>query len=521
MSEIVMPRKLSMSWEPSANRWKKEFDKKIYRVTCKQLGLPRSQWTQKHSQEPANSWWEQKAQSLGVAKIANHPHAADLHEIRRRMQLAKKRGLPKAIACLQNKFEEIKRLPAHENADIDDIGIRLAGLRAMGIVTSDPLDPITTDVLFGSGSLWAAGTVETVDEGKTLAEWKEAFMDEQKSTQKRGRLTAGRIVVLGSHLNKVIEYFDGIDPLITPSKISPDLIKKYFQEIVKRKCADSTKRDEWACFKQLMRAFTLEDDNFRLPNILAGRQRCFEFQKSQKKAAPFTKAEFQLVFNASDNALKAYLLLMLNCFMTQSDISDLQTQEVDLQKCRICRTRSKKRKKIGNSAMQMHWKLWDITVACLEKVKPDDSNQKNFFLENNQKLVHEHAKGGRTDFIARKFKAVIKTLKRSDALAPDWNKTLKQLRKTGANIIEKSDRHAAALNTLLEHGGSVASKHYTNTGKPKRKLFRATDYLGRIMGLVKQKKLDGKLDGKVGGMGIRPKKVAFYAAKQPPSSFGT
>ena len=106
MSEIVMPRKLSMSWEPSANRWKKEFDKKIFRVTCRQLGLPRSQWTQKHSQEPANSWWEQKAQSLGVAKIANHPHAADLHEIRRRMQLAKKRGLPKAIACLQNKFEE-------------------------------------------------------------------------------------------------------------------------------------------------------------------------------------------------------------------------------------------------------------------------------------------------------------------------------------------------------------------------------------------------------------------------------
>ena len=66
---IPMPRKLSMSWEPSANRWKKEFDKKIYRVTCKQLGLPRSQWTQKHSQKHANSWWEQKAQSLGVADV--------------------------------------------------------------------------------------------------------------------------------------------------------------------------------------------------------------------------------------------------------------------------------------------------------------------------------------------------------------------------------------------------------------------------------------------------------------------
>ena len=520
MSEIVMPRKLSMSWEPSANRWKKEFDKKIFRVTCKQLGLPRSQWTQKHSQDHANSWWELKAQALGVAKIANHPHAAGLHEIRRRMQLAKKRGHSKAIACLQNKFEEIKRLPADEDPDLDDIGIKLAGLRSMGIVTSDPLDPITTDVLFGSGSFWAAGTVETVDEGKTLSEWKEAFLAEQISRQKRGSLTAGRIDFLRSHLNKVIKYFEGIDPLLTPSKITPVLIKKYFQTIANRKCAYSTKRDEWATFKQLMSAFSLEDDDFRLPKILTGRQSSCEFPKSQKKADPFTKDEFHLVLNASDDALRAYLLLMLNCFMTQSDISDLQTQEVDLPKCRICRTRSKKRKKIGNSAIPMHWKLWKITVACLDKVKPDDSNQKNFFLENNQKLVHEHAKGGRTDFIARKFEAVIKTLKKSGALAPEWNKTLKQLRKTGANIIEKSEQHAAALNTLLEHESSVASIHYTNTGKPKKRLFRATNYVGKKMGLV-EKKLDGKLDGKVGGRGIRPKKVPFYAAKQPPSSFGT
>jgi hypothetical protein len=47
-------------WDKSNTRWVKMLDGKRYRITCKELGLPKSDWTKDKSIDLAKKWWLEK-----------------------------------------------------------------------------------------------------------------------------------------------------------------------------------------------------------------------------------------------------------------------------------------------------------------------------------------------------------------------------------------------------------------------------------------------------------------------------
>jgi hypothetical protein len=111
--------------------------------------------------------------------------------------------------------------------------------------------------------------------------------------------------------------------------------------------------------------------------------------------------------------------------------------------------------------------LWDKTLELLKTT----GNTKGlvFLNEDGNSLVRgaigDDGNEDRQNNIRSAYCRVICKLKKKNLLPADWNKTLKQLRKTGANVLEKSKDHAEFYTMFLDHL-AVAKQHYLKSGKP-------------------------------------------------------
>lgn len=88
---------------------------------------------------------------------------------------------------------------------------------------------------------------------------------------------------------------------------------------------------------------------------------------SKKLAAPavFTVEEVTASLAAASDRTKLYILLMLNCGMTQQDISDLRINEVDWDAGTITRKRSKTADRKGVPTVK--YSLWPETFRLLRQ----------------------------------------------------------------------------------------------------------------------------------------------------------
>ena len=99
-----------------------------------------------------------------------------------------------------------------------------------------------------------------------------------------------------------------------------------------------------------------------LPRTLDRKCRDLCISKLVASIVVFTKEEVtSLLADASDRT-KLYILLMLNCGMTQKDIADLQVSEVDWREGRIIRKRSKTGDR--ENVPTVNYKLWPRRSAC-------------------------------------------------------------------------------------------------------------------------------------------------------------
>lgn len=77
------------------------------------------------------------------------------------------------------------------------------------------------------------------------------------------------------------------------------------------------------------------------------------------------------MLQAAVDRTKLYILLMLNCGMTQKDISDLRVEEVDWQEGRIIRKRSKTSK--HENVPTVSYLLWQETFRLLRQERNPES----------------------------------------------------------------------------------------------------------------------------------------------------
>ncbi len=231
-----------------------------------------------------------------------------------------------------------------------------------------------------------------------------------------------------------------------------------------------------AKFRKWLTDLSEDYPDLTLPTNL--RSKAQRIPTERKEPESFTVDEVKLLLANATEKTKLFLCLMLNCAMYQGDIADLTAKEVDWQDGRIVRPRSKTQRQSLTTGRgqpyKCNWKLWAVTWELF--IKHANREGICFLSEKGNPLIINKA-NARTDTIRSSYTRLVKKLKENELLPPTWNKTLKQLRKTGANLLEASKKHGDAYSMYLNH--SVAKQNYLTSGKPVPSFDAAVLWLGK------------------------------------------
>ncbi len=486
-----MPRKYLMSWEGSpAFRWKKEFRKTIYRVSCRELGFAEKSWTKEDTYQAANEWWEKKKSEI-LLRVGEHPHQDALAALKSKADVAAQLGLHEEVKRLREQIQAVEQLPADDPPTIEhETFQRIQGAKLLGIDVPDDLDPVVAELIFGKERIWndRRARIARVPTESTAETHAQRFLDFHRGQAKADAISTGRFGVLRNGIQHFLQWFG---PTRALKEISEADVSGYYAHLMKRLAkggdgnSSNTLWNHFQVFKQFVDYAAEETPEIPLPKNL--RSKKFQIPKSRREPNPFTKDEFNLIFQHANERLQAHLLLMLNCGFYQGDVAELAADEVDWDAGRIIRGRSKKKKlqakKSKTAAIRINWPLWDKTVELLKKT----GNRKGLVFLNNDGLplvrgsILESGNEDRQDNIRSAYCRVVRKLKQKQMLLKNWNKTLKQLRKTGANILEKSKEHAEFYEMFLDHS-AVAKRHYLTSGEPVPKFDDAVKFFGDKMG---------------------------------------
>ncbi|WP_417748360.1 hypothetical protein [Rosistilla oblonga] len=155
----------------------------------------------------------------------------------------------------------------------------------------------------------------------------------------------------------------------------------------------------------------------------------------------------------ADERIRLFILLMMNCGMTQIDISELSPSQVNWTSGRIVRKRSKLENASGNVPTS-NYALWPETLSLLTKHRSGDECR--VLVNANGKPLVTRSVGGeaRNDSVRLAFKRF------RERLGMESELPLKHIRKTSASII--ADKFGEDLATLFlgDAPTSTAGKHY-------------------------------------------------------------
>jgi integrase len=212
-----------------------------------------------------------------------------------------------------------------------------------------------------------------------------------------------------------------------------------------------------------------------------------------KKTPPtFSVLEVRTLLDNSKENMRLYLLLFLNCGMTQGDVSDIHPSEFDVQSRTITRKRSKT--KNCENVPTVTYPLWKSTFDLLVKHKSSDPDR---LLLNSrgkplkQEHLNERGRLVRDDYIALAFRRYVAELRRAGVVdccsvatrqPIDCNKPPEVFRKTGANLIRGAYGKEFS-NLYLGHSPrDVQDASYSRPSQAK--FSEAIDWLGRELGVA-------------------------------------
>lgn len=237
-----------------------------------------------------------------------------------------------------------------------------------------------------------------------------------------------------------------------------------------------------------------------LPRILDGRSKALEITRSSVGIVTFTTEEINILLADASDRTKLYILLMLNCGMTQKDIADLLVSEVDWKEGRIIRKRSKTSEE--ENVPVVNYKLWAETFRLLQQERNPKSPDRVLTNSNGSPLwVEEMTKDGKyrkMDNVKNAFdrlRKVEKTEKPSKArkkksvktkekaLKATIAKPLKSLKKTSASLLRDNAKFASLEDLFLGHAPQkMSDKHYAQV--PHKLLDQAIQWLGKQYGVM-------------------------------------
>ncbi len=294
---------------------------------------------------------------------------------------------------------------------------------------------------------------------------------------KRATVSAGRADMLRLLLNRFSQWC-GSGTNVT--ELAGKTLAEYHQDLMEqaraKSLASATAKECLSSVKTFIRWLWQRDVIPSLPRIMDGRTQQLNIQVDNNEIVVFTVAEIKTLLSKASRRTKLYILLMLNCGMTQKDIADLLHSEVDWKAKQIVRRRSKT--KSHASVPIVRYRLWHETFTLLLAERSNGNEERALLNTNGQPLWR--ADFGENDKYTKidNIKTAYLRLCKQAAV----NKPLKSLKKTSATLIRGNAKYTSLESLFLGHAPqSMADKHYAAT--PQDLLNDAIVWLGSQYGV--------------------------------------
>ena len=486
-----------MTWDSKSRRWTKQYMGRRYWISCRQL---RAASTKEGSIHAANQWWRNKQAELDLVYRVAHRAPQPMEDI-----------AAAALGQSPDAFADIRRLL--ESALLREEAVRPKGNPSHSgddeIVVDAP-DPDESEqtrrcevmgllerLLFGDPMIPAAvkeslspARVHEIEEGARLirgqAEAKPnqsvgsliaEYLDKQQARVTVGQMGIGRWDTIRRYLAHVGAFLGDTAPVatITSEKLEGlhffCLSKIADKRDGKNGWSPAYAKGVFAVGREWMRWLW---ERGIIPPLANLSSRGFRFGCGPGIIKTWTVDEVRHVISEAPGKLKLALVLMVNCGMTQKDVSDLLDTEVDWQAGRIVRKRSKTRRHANTPCVS--YPLWPLTLELLQQHR--SGTERVLITPSGRHYVREDRVNGRLvscDLIAASFGDLRRRL--------GFTKPMKQLRKTAATLLESHEQYGRFTSLFLGHAPqTMKDRHYA---APPQVLFdEAVIWLGRHLGYI-------------------------------------
>lgn len=490
MDGLSVARKALMSWEGHPYyRWVKMYRGVRYRIACADLGIPRPNWTKEATYQAANAWWLRKRGEL-ESRPAEHPHQDALADLARKLEYAERHGLEEEATVLRGRVAEVQQLAADDTPADPVTTARVEAARVLGADIPTDFDPTATNILFGDERLWDARfrSEAAVPAERTIGglagKWT-AMKAEEAVAGVRSADGADNIRIALTHFTTFAGTSNPVDA------IDADLWDRWHvrcqAQVAKR---DDDPRDGWSADYAskvfgISRAFVTwlweREILASLPRNLNSKK--YRFERPDKIIPTFTDTEIKLLLDKATGQLRLHLLLMLNCGMTQKDISDLKMKQITKDSngniVGIKRRRSKTEKK--KHTPEVLYPLWPETARLLKEYLSDDPIFALLTHTQRRWVRKEMLPSGKlkkSDNIATNFQHL-----RRKAKLTGEGKSLKVFRKTSATRLKSNKAYRDLRFYFLGHSPrTIADRHYA--AECEILMDEAVAWLGKQYGLT-------------------------------------
>ena len=530
-----MPRAFKLTWQPGIpgrpGRWRKKYRRKVYHFPGGSGKYDREAY------DSAVAAWEILRAKIDLTAPRKHQrdYEAAIAQWEKVLAWSNRYGdkehadqAEKKLADLRRRFAAVKLMPLTREDEFEsNFDSPWLGTEAMKeftlaklTVVEPPADPgalITPDPshlaeLDGSPlriarEMWqdrlAVQDRKAAAPDESLGAHLQTFLTQKANQAKAGQVTTGRVYALRLHL----EHFrDWLGKDTNVKEIDGGTLTRFYSHVLEKMTAGDWGKTTAAHYMTTVKSFVrwLWQSNAipTLPRVLDGRSQMLKITKSRPGIVTFTMEEIKALLADASDRTKLYILLMLNCGMTQKDISDLLVSEVDWKDGRIIRKRSKTSDE--ENVPTVNYKLWPETFRLLQQERDAKSQDRVLVNSNGSPLwSEENTEDGRykkTDNVKSAFnrlrmvkeikeiKEPLKARKKTStrkverAVKSTIDKPLKSLKKTSASLLRDNAQFASLEGLFLGHAPqSMSDKHYT---KVPQKLFdQAVQWLGEEYGL--------------------------------------
>lgn len=307
---------------------------------------------------------------------------------------------------------------------------------------------------------------QTIEPELTLEGNVKRFLQRKESQAAKGQRSHGHYDQLRVGLTAFVAFHGAKRSIVSISEGVLTAYRDHVETLVDRnEIRPHTGRHRLAAVKQFLRWAYRQKILDTLPRVLESRED-FSIVVPPPSIVVNTDVEIRRMLASASPTTKLYLLLMLNCGMTQQDISDLHPDEVDWSEGRITRKRSKTRHESNgknNNVPAVSYRLWPETFRLLQQHRSED--QKRVLVNQKGKsLKVERLENGRVkkiDNIRTAYNRLIRKLANHKTSPLKIAKPLKTLRKTAASKLGSHADYSRFSQHFLGHApGTVADRHY-------------------------------------------------------------